>query len=47
MLKLEHLAWNLPDGGEIIRDIDLTLPESRRLRPAGFCSKDRISRRWI
>ena len=29
MLKLEHLAWNLPDGGEIIRDIDLTLQSGK------------------
>lgn len=25
MLKLEHIAWELPDGGEIIKDINLEL----------------------
>ncbi len=25
MLKLEHLGWSLPDGEEIIKDLDLTL----------------------
>lgn len=25
MLKLEHIAWNTPDGEEIIRDISLTI----------------------
>lgn len=25
MLRLEHIAWQLPDGEEIIRDIDLTI----------------------
>lgn len=25
MLKLEHIAWNTPDGEEIIRDINLTI----------------------
>ncbi len=29
MLKLEHLAWNLPSGEEIIKDIDLTIPDNR------------------
>ena len=25
MLRLEHIAWDLPDGEEIIRDVDLTI----------------------
>lgn len=25
MLRLEHIAWDLPDGEEIIRDIDITI----------------------
>ncbi len=25
MLKLEHIAWDLPDGEELIRDIDVTI----------------------
>jgi len=29
MLKLEHLAWNLPTGEEIIKDIDLTIPDNK------------------
>lgn len=29
MLELKHVAWSLPDGGEIIRDIDLTVGDGR------------------
>lgn len=29
MLKLEHIAWELPDGEEIIRDIDLTIGDGK------------------
>lgn len=29
MLRLEHIAWQLPDGEEIIRDIDLTIGSGR------------------
>ena len=29
MLKLEHLSWNLPTGEEIIKDIDLTIPDNK------------------
>ena len=29
MLKLEHVAWELPDGGEIIKDIDLQVETGR------------------
>lgn len=29
MLKLEHLAWKLPTGEEIIKDIDLTIPDNK------------------
>lgn len=29
MLKLEHIAWDLPDGEEIIRDIDLTIGDGK------------------
>ena len=25
MLRLQHVVWELPDGGEIIKDIDLTI----------------------
>ncbi len=27
MLKVEHLAWSLPGGGEIIKDIDFTVAD--------------------
>lgn len=26
MLVLEHIAWNLPDGEPILKDITLTVP---------------------
>lgn len=29
MLRLEHIAWDLPDGEEIIRDIDLTIGDGK------------------
>ena len=29
MLKLEHVAWDLPDGAGIIKDIDLTVPDGQ------------------
>lgn len=29
MLKLEHLVWELPDGEEIIKDVDLTIPDKK------------------
>ena len=29
MLKLEHVAWGLPGGAEIIKDIDLTVPAGK------------------
>lgn len=29
MLRLEHIAWELPDGGEIIRDIDLEIESGK------------------
>ena len=35
MLKLEHLAWSLPDGGEIIKDIDLELPDNKLIVVTG------------
>ena len=29
ILKLEHLAWDLPDGAGIIKDIDLSLESGK------------------
>lgn len=29
MLKLQHLCWSLPEGGDILHDIDLTIPDGR------------------
>ncbi len=29
MLRLEHIAWDLPDGEEIIRDIDITIGKGK------------------
>ena len=29
MLALEHLAWNLPDGEPILKDITLTVPDGK------------------
>ena len=29
MLALEHLAWNLPDGEPILKDIPLTVPDGK------------------
>ena len=29
MLKLEHLAWTLPDGAGILHDVDLTVGDGR------------------
>lgn len=29
MLKLEHLAWELPGGEEIIKDVDLSIPDKK------------------
>ena len=29
MLKLEHIAWDLPDGAGIIKDIDLAIPDGQ------------------
>ena len=29
MLELRHIAWELPDGGEIIKDINLTIGDGR------------------
>ncbi len=35
MLKLEHVAWELPDGGEIIQDIDLQVEAGRMVVVTG------------
>ena len=35
MLKLEHIAWELPDGEEIIRDIDLTVGNQKMVVVTG------------
>lgn len=35
MLKLEHVAWELPDGGEIIKDIDLQVEAGRMVVVTG------------
>ena len=35
MLKLQHLAWDLPDGEEIIKDIDLTIPDGKLIVVTG------------
>lgn len=29
MLVLEHIAWNLPDGEPILKDITLTVPDGK------------------
>lgn len=35
MLQLQHIAWGLPDGSEIIKDVDLTLPDGRMVVVTG------------
>ena len=35
MLKLEHIAWDLPDGEEIIRDIDITVGSQKMVVVTG------------
>ena len=35
MLKLEHLVWELPDGEEIIKDVDLTIPDKKLIVVTG------------
>ena len=35
MLKLEHIAWDLPDGEEIIRDIDITVGNQKMVVVTG------------
>lgn len=35
MLKLEHLSWSLPEGGDILRDINLTIPDGRLIVVTG------------
>lgn len=35
MLKLEHLAWELPGGEEIIRDIDFSAPDGKLIVVTG------------
>ena len=35
MLKLQHIAWGLPDGSEIIKDIDLEIPDGRMVVVTG------------
>ena len=32
MLTLEHLAWSLPDGTDIVKDISLTAKDADSLR---------------
>ena len=29
MLELKNIRWNLPDGGEILKDISLTVPDGK------------------
>lgn len=29
MLELKNIRWNLPDGGEILKDIRLTVPDGK------------------
>ena len=35
MLKLQHIAWGLPDGSEIIKDVDLEIPDNRMVVVTG------------
>lgn len=35
MLKLEHIAWDLPNGEEIIRDIDITVGNQKMVVVTG------------
>lgn len=35
MLKLQHIAWGLPDGSEIIKDVDLEVPDNRMVVVTG------------
>ena len=35
LLKLEHLAWDLPDGAGIIKDIDLSVQDGRLIVVTG------------
>ena len=35
MLKIEHLAWSIPDGEDIIKDIDVTVPEGKLIVVTG------------
>lgn len=35
MLKAEHLAWELPGGEEIIKDIDFSVPDSKLIVVTG------------
>ena len=35
MLNLEHIAWDLPDGEEIIRDIDITVGNQKMVVVTG------------
>ena len=35
MLQLERIAWGLPDGGEILKGIDLTIPDGKLIIVTG------------
>ena len=35
MLELKHISWDLPDGGEILRHIDLTVPDGKLIVVTG------------
>ena len=35
MLSLEHVAWDLPEGGTIIKDINLTLEDQKLIVVTG------------
>lgn len=35
MLQLERIAWGLPDGGEILKGIDLTIPDGKLIVVTG------------
>ena len=44
LLKLEHLAWDLPDGAGIIKDIDLSVQDGRLIVVTGPTAEEKP--RW-
>ena len=35
ILKIEHLSWSIPDGAEVIRDLDLSLQSGKLIAVTG------------